>query len=624
MAYVTETVKKFKGMNQSKSGVSLAPEWALFCVNVIPDTVSGGLAKLRIPLALSAAIGGTGPNQFAMYENSLSGTKQIVAFFGTSVYVFELDDFTAALIDNNADYAGPTPMSLATSNNLEFFQNGVTVPLKYSAAGLQFWGIQQGQVPTLGVPFGTGFTVATGRIYRVSYKNTVTQHVGTASAISASTGPLADKTQPITIPAPSGDAQIDAARVYSSLDGGSDLFFNEEVDGPFPITFNDTTEDVDLDQAERAPLINDLPPKAKYLCKWGARVFGFNITAESAVNGSGPNPQGIFYTGYNRILVGRPEESIPPGNRLLLETGADELTGGGVIAAGVIAFDKTNKMFMFRGQPEDITTNAPVEFTLFLQQLPWNIGSSGHFAIQSSPYGLIWRTPDRQVRLFNGTDEPSVISYGVEPILNRITFGTELNERAVTWTYSERNWYVLAIAIDESTRLNTLLMFDLEPGEDNVGTFLFDIGVFDSLGVIELESGEQMLIIGQDGILKNLDVKSKCVNGVTQNPTSTSGRLGASWRSGYFGNDNPQQVKFMQFSRVSADSDGYSVKRYLVNDDVSTMAQPDITEVVPIDTARFDTGMETRRMSIELQFPAQDRDCAIQLLTNTYVPGAER
>ncbi len=43
--------------------------------------------------------------------------------------------------------------------------------------------------------------------------------------------------------------------------------------------------------------------------------------------------QGIFYTGYNRILVGRPEESIPPGNRLLLETGADEISGGGVIAA---------------------------------------------------------------------------------------------------------------------------------------------------------------------------------------------------------------------------------------------------------------------------------------------------
>ncbi len=279
---------------------------------------------------------------------------------------------------------------------------------------------------------------------------------------------------------------------------------------------------------------------------------------------------------------------------------------------------------MFRGQPEDITTNAPIEFTLYLQQLPWQIGCSGHFTIQSTPYGLIWRTPDRQVRLFNGSDRPEVISGGVEPIMKSITNGTEQNERSAYWSFNERNWYILAIAVDGSTDLNLLLIFDLEPGESNVGIFALDVGVFQSIGILEMVSGEQKLAIGQAGSLMELSVASKCINGITQNPTATTDMLGAFWRSGYFGNENPEQVKFMRFSRVSVDTDGFSIKRYLVNDEDATMAQPQIIDVEPLSDPMFATDMETRRMSIEIQFPPIDKDAALQLLTNTYIPGAER
>ena len=620
MSYVTKSITKFRGMNQSKVGVALDPQWALSSINVIPDTVSGALEKFRKPVALSDAITDSGPDQFGMFSNALTGLKQVICMFGQSIYSLLLDSFAATLLGTSSDYSGPTPMSTVVSDNLFFFANGVTNPLKWTGTEFEAWGIQQGQIPTIGVPFGTGITLATGRMYRVSYKNSVTGHVGTASDASASTGAIANKTIPVTIPAflvVGADNKIDSARIYSTLDGGSDFFFNTEIAGPFPAVFNDDVGDASLDQSERAPLINDMPPKAKFLAKWGARIFMFNLPGEA-------NPQGIAYTGYNRILVGRPEESCPPGNRLLLETGADAISGGGVIAAGVIAFDISDKMYMFRGQPEDITTNAPVEFTLYLQQLPWQIGCSGHFTIQSTPYGLVWRTPDRQVRLFNGTDRPEVISGGVEPILKSITYGTEQNERSAYWSFNEKNWYVLAVAVDGSTALNLLLIFDLEPGEDNVGIFTLDIGVFQSLGILEMVSGEQKLVVGQGGQLRELAVASKCINGVTQNPTATTDTLGAIWQSGYFGNENPQQVKFMRFSRLSADTDGFSIKRYLVNDEDSTMAQPEIIDVEPLTDPMFATDMETRRMSIEIQFPPIDKDAAVQLLTNTYIPGAER
>lgn len=616
----TQIIKRFKGMNRSRSATSLSPEWAMECLNVLPSTLAGTLDKMRLPVDLSSAIAGkgTGPDQFQLFENATG--KQILAFFGVDIYRFTLDDYTAIPMDSNPAYANL--MSVVQANNQSFFNNGVAEPLKFNGTDLDYWGIQTGQIPTLGVLIAGTLSLSTGRRYRVAYKNGTTGHVGTASAISASSGALINQQIPVTIPAPSvTDAQITAARVYATLDGGSDYFFERELTGAFPQTFNDQMADSALDQSERAPLINDRPPTAKYLTVWGARIFGFNIAND---------PQGIWYTGYNRILVGRPEESCPPGNRLRLAVGADDISGGGVIAQGIVAFDRSNKMFMFRGQPEDITYTAPVEFTLFLQQLPWSIGCASHFTIQSTPHGLAWLTPDRQIRLFDGTNYPQVISNGIEPIMRTLTLGQEFNARSAYWSYLDRNWYVLAIPTDGSTQLNLILVVDLEPDEEtNVGIFAIDIGVFQSIGVIETAAGEQKLVIGQEGLLKELTVSMTTTNGINEAITSTDEELGAFWRSAYFGNEAPQLVKMMRFIRLIADNLGFQIKRYLVDDEAYPVTSPYIIEASAVDpttatSTRFSTNLKTRRMSIEIRFPSTDVDCSVSELSNSYIPVAER
>jgi hypothetical protein len=522
VAYKISTIRQFKGISQNLALTSGDPSYAMDCLNVIPSVA--GLAKLRVPVTLSPAIVGQsrGPDQFALTENATS--KTILAFFGESIYTYSLDDFSPTFVDSNPAYDGPVPWSVIQANNTAFLQNGESVPLKFDGVQFDNWGIYP---PTASLGLGTptpgspGLTLTVGRQYRFAYKNTVTGHVGVASPATTVlgelilTGPLTNQAQPIDVPPPSpGDEQIDAVRLYATLDGGGDYFFHSEFPiGTTIVTIIDTKPDSDLDQTERAPLINWPPPKAKYMQKWGARIFLFNLF--EGLDSASVTDKWVAYTGYNRITVGRPEETCPQGNRIKLETGADEITGGGVIDAGVIAFDRTDKMFMFRGQPEDIVITAPVEFSLFLKELPYGIGCASHFTIQSTSYGLIWLGSDLSVYKFNGQSPPETIDDGVEPILRNINYDQLPNCRSAYWGYKHRDWYVLAIPLGVSTELNRLLIFDLTEGEANVGVFPFDIGAFQSINVIEMENGEQKLVIGQGGRLKELRVTADTISGIS-------------------------------------------------------------------------------------------------------------
>ena len=194
-----------------------------------------------------------------------------------------------------------------------------------------------------------------------------------------------------------------------------------------------------------------------------------------------------------------------------------------MIESGVVAFDRSNKMFMFRGQPEDITVDAPVEFTLYLKQLPWQIGCAGHFTIQSTQRGLVWLSSSLDVFIFNGEAEPISIDEGVEPILRATNMSQVSNARSVYWQYKGRNWYVLGIPTGNSSDLTKLLIFDLEENQaKNVGTFPLDVGAFQSIGIVEMSDGSQKLVIGQDGLLKELNVTPTTASGIEQTIVSTS------------------------------------------------------------------------------------------------------
>lgn len=608
MALTPTTIKRFRGIDQLTALTATVPEFAIDCVNVIPSR-SGGLEKLRFPVTLTEEIVGlgVGPESFHMYENTTN--KQVLAFFGSQIYVFQLDGFTPTLIDSNALNIGT--WSLVVSNSLALFANGTRV-LKWDAVSIKVWGFTMAaHTPTIDSTATAGLvTLAVGRRYRVAPKDTVSGHVGTSSAVSASTGPVTLRRIDASITA-SADPQVNAYRWYSTLDGGDDYFFNQETATP---TIQDNQTDDDLDQSERAPLINDPAPVGYYIAQWGTRTFMFRLDDD---------PQGIAFSGYNRIFVGRPEQSFPPSNRLRLATGADVLAGGGVIAAGIVAFDVSDRMYMYRGHPEDITNTSPVEFTSVLQELPWGIGCASHFTIVSTGEGLIWLSPDRKVYRFDGAGKPQILSTGVESLMRRINPILIRNSRGAYWSYINREWYVLAVALDNSSGLDRLLIFDLTANpEENAGVFPLDIGEFQSVNVLSLMDGTQKLAIGQAGRLKEIIAVSDTTNGITDEYEATDETLGAYWQSGYFGNEESHAIKQFTSARLVSDQTGFRVKRRLIREDVRN---PEFIEFEAVrNDGKISTQRKGRRLSFEFRFPDEDTACNVLEFSSMHIPVSVR
>jgi hypothetical protein len=319
--------------------------------------------------------------------------------------------------------------------------------------------------------------------------------------------------------------------------------------------------------------------------------------------------------------MGRPEESFPPNNRLRLAIGSDEIAGHGVIQAGIVAFSKSNEMFMYRGTVTDRSTDAPIEYLADLEKLPWNTGCASHYSIVRTPYGMAWLASDITLKLFNGTDRPITLAGSIVPFLKRITPGQESDCRGVFFCFLEREWYLLLCAMDGSTEKNYILVTDLDPdSESNVGSFPLKIQA-DAMEIVEDVNGRSHLIIMQGGQVKELIVNSDTTSGISQVYVATENNLPAYWRSGYFGGEGPQFMKIFRNGRLIADQMGFSLQHYLVNDDFRS---PDIIPFEMLVGADFFIDAKNRRLSIEIQFPVPDTAANVLELAVSHIKTSER
>jgi hypothetical protein len=469
---------------------------------------------------------------------------------------------------------------------------------------------------------GTGRLLATGRKYRVAY-GSQSGHMGPASEASESTGEVtAAKNIQIVIPNPSVD-ESDRIFLFATVDGGEDYYLcsnknsddgSYSLDEGFATTIIDSVLDDDLNKAIVAPLINLPPPTAKYISEWGGRIYGFCLDGA---------PQDIFFTGYERIYVGRPEESVPPNNRIKLAIGSDEIRGGGVIQAGIVAFSKSNEMFMLRGTVTDRSTDAPVQYLAELEKLPFKIGCASHHSIVSTPYGLVWLASDLTIKIFNGVGSPVTLGGGMLPILRSITRGTEEDARGLFFSYLEREWYLLLCAANGSTRKNLIIIVDLEQDpERSVGGFVLEISA-DAMEIVEDANGTSKLVILQDGIFKELKLVSDTRSGISIEYSSTESNLEAHWRSGYFGNESPEWWKMFRYGTLVADQMGFGVQVHLVDDQAHTFRNP---EILPTRQTRgkFTINRKSVRASIEIQFPNQDTAANVLSLSVSGIPTSQR
>jgi hypothetical protein len=746
----TKTIRRFKGLNCWDTEALVGPEWSLDCMNVICSG-SGGLEKLRYPTIKSALNSDlTGSGNIFNFQNA-TGTRQMLAMFGTKFYTYSLDGYIATLQNTNTLNAGVA--SFVSSNNMTFIANGQRM-MKWTGTAFQPWGIAQPAAPSreIGVlpgiadplialvggsynipawipyraattynavytlvntngetlqspafatvlaagdwagynyppavsgatgwnlyidpaggvaykkvnpdpiPFtppgmytdefwaygflgdwrlcalnpsppvlnttGTGGIALTiGRKYRVAYYNSTSGHIGQASEPCEITGVVGVGQRVKLTITNSTDTQCDKFFLYSTMDGGSDYYLNQNpltADGSYTFDVGlttviyDLTPDASLNKSIVAPLLNAPPPVAKYTCEWGGRLYVFNLSGAK---------QDIAYSGYERIYLGRPEESFPPNNKLRLAIGSDEIRGGGVIQAGVVAFSKSNEMFMFRGTVTDRSTDAPIEYLAELEKLPWNTGCASHFSIAKTPYGLVWLASDKTIKVFNGQGEPQTLAGGILPLLRRITPGTEEDARGLFFCFLEREWYILLCAIDGFATKNCIIIVDLEPDKEaNVGAFPFQVSA-DAIELIEDAYGINHLIIIQDSYIKELTVLSDTTGGISLTYTSTADLIPARWRSGYFGNDTSEWMKLFRYGKLVADQLGFKVQVYLVDDVSSTFRAPDIIPFQSIINDHILIDRKSKFCSLEIQFPQENTAANVLMLSASAIPTSER
>jgi len=643
-ALQTEVIKKFRGINAYTTLAALGPEWAQDLLNVVISG-SGGLSKLRLPVTLSAAVPGqnTCPNSFWDFQQG-NGTRQVIAQFGPALYYYSNDLAVATLIENVAANQGQ--WSFVTANNIMFGVNGLRTQ-KWTGASWWGWGIAAPlAAPNAPGVIGGTLSPATGYTYAYAYKNSVTGHVGNRSASSTSTGAQANKGFTVLAVA-SADPQVDTIVWFRILDGGGDpcrlcvvnlttgavttFASNANVvvtAATANLGITDNSPDSSLDQATIGPLINGLPLAGKYLAVGQGRVFIANLPGA---------PQDILYSGYEQILIGRPEESFPSNNRLRLSIGAEQISGIGVLQSGVVAFSQTGRMYMLRGAVEDITLNVPVAFSAYLEELPWTLGCASHFTVQVTPYGMVWLAGDKTIQLFDGRSEPIDISPGVYPLLRRITPGTEGSCVAAYFNWLERDLYVLLAAVDGSLSINRIFFFAFNKavGSDQietVETFISDLpatipGAVPWVGMLTTSKLQRMLCIAAQGFIKQLPVSSDTEGGLTKDLTiipATNGNLNAYWRSGYFGNEQPFRSKLFRWGRMISDQGSFSQTLRFVDDDVRTLLQPEIIGPIQMVGSKLGLNRRAKRLAVEINFPAKDAPANVIELQMSHIGTSDR
>lgn len=462
----------------------------------------------------------------------------------------------------------------------------------------------------------------------VAYGNSVTGHIGSMSPISVASEFqfLANGFQIVNAPAPLvADGQIDTIYWYRTLEGGSIWYlattttYNPLLVNPFSIgtTILSTLSDAEINTAITAQQqFNNPPLVGANLSVFQGRVF---------ISGLSTAPQDIIYSGYEYILTGRPEESFPPFNRLRLAIGADMIKGHGVIQAGVVAFSRSNQMYMFRGIVEDVTTTAPLLFSAYLEELPWKYGCYSHQSIASTPYGLVWFAADKTVQVYDGTSQPICISGAVAPYLRDIKAGTEGNVRGKYIKWLDRDWYVLSFnwsksAINTNVN-NTILVFDLNPAqEQNSGAFLFSIEA-DDLAVIEdPATGRRRLCISNNGLVKELPIQDDNINGIQSGTIpATANLLPAFWQGGYYGQDNPQTRKMARWGRLKTDNPNVGIIASLVDDESYDFRNPLIV-AARIIYNKFSINRKTKRVSLTVTFPQADVSANVQEVQFNMIP----
>lgn len=556
----------------------------------------------------------TAPSQFASYTVTASRVN------GIATYNLQTSPPGGIVTAFGTGAANGPPIEIIVTGFGDATFNGTFTNVTVGPNGLTIT-VQQPNQPDA-TPGGTGtltsaMSPSTGIRWAYAYQNIL---LGTISNISPLSPVFTGVTRSFNLTAvASPDPQVDTIVWFRTVDGGGDLFLDQTLPTAVGLMLVDEGDDDQLNKAVQGPLIHNPPLVGKYLAVAQSRVFVFNLVSDAT---------SIIYSGYEQIVYpgARPEETFPPNNRLRLSIGASAIAGGGVIQAGVVAFSDTDRMYMLRGQVEDITINAPVQFSAFLEELPWKMGTLGHQTIQATPMGLLFWAADRTVNIFDGASSPTDISKPVYAILRRATQGKESQSSSAYFNWIERDWYALNFAIDGSASNNYTLFWSLAIDTGQIDVFPCSVRM-DFIGTLTNNKAQRLLAIAVDGLIKNLPVSQDTSGGLGDLSVipSTAGALAAWWRGGYFGNDSPVRSKLFKRGLIVSDQAGFKVNKRMVDNRTKTFINPKFIGPNQVgNDGQFSIGQRAQRCSVEILFPDEDVSCNVMELSVGAIATSDR
>jgi hypothetical protein len=373
-----------------------------------------------------------------------------------------------------------------------------------------------------------------------------------------------------------------------------------------------------------AQLINEPPPLGKYLRSWGGRIL---------IGGLPDNPQDVAYSGYEQILDGRPEEAFPPSNRLRISSGADQIRGIGEVQAGVLIGTRSNEMYMLRGDLEDVVVGNPLNFTEQLEPLPFDTGFASHYAIIRSAVGATYLSAQRSIDNYAGVQTPEAWSLPIANILRDIPAAMEERCIGVHYNYLDKDWYVLAIPYGVgATKPNLIIIVDMEMNsQNNTGIFLFDVGAFDAMNIIEEpSSGRPMLMIAQGGEMLEVNVIVKGTNGLQTADTADAVPVAQPfWTSGWWGGDSAQTSKMFRHAYCVSDggvagTNDFSLEASLVDDRTYKFRNPLVVVMAALrDQIKGTINKKSKRCKVKVKFPTGIA-ATVQQLWTSYITTGER
>lgn len=356
------------------------------------------------------------------------------------------------------------------------------------------------------------------------------------------------------------DPQVTHVRLYATGDGGAVYFrvarnLLNLVSGVGVVAgglrFTDTANSAPPNppfSSEITQIYNVPPPIGKFLDQYQGRIIVYGVPAA---------PSTFFYTNIEATVVGQPPENSAPLNTVTLPIGDGQLFGSANLPTGLILWSNHQDMFKMTGLLSDNTVASPFQLGATIQRLPYKIGCGSHYATAVTPLGAMWLSSDREVWLFTDHYAPKNIGKPKQNTLNRINGARLQFAKMAYYKRGDRSWLSLAIALDNSTFNNKLLLLDLDLLASNgqPSFFTFDMATnqptwyeFDinCEGICTAYDGNSVnhLLAGDVDLITDADWQAGFPTISAEQNVPGNCRLHA------FGNENPQMVKTFDWMRA--------------------------------------------------------------------------